>query len=190
MNARELASVVKKTIEETKANGTVAIDCDNLIDYLDGVLTSLETLASPLDIENHKAQLQTWIEESKHQNEGRLEMFRSVIAAGQGAIRSAFLLNGSASVAFLAFLAHLISSGMENDDNFPFCLLLFSVGTLVAAVTSGCTYLSQWFYAGSKVWCEKVGFGLNIACIVLGTASYMLFAWGSFTAYSAFIAYG
>ena len=186
MNAREFASVLKKTIEEAKASGTVAIDCENLIDYLDEVLASAETPSSPLDIENHKAQQL----QSKHQHEDRLEMFRSIITFGQGAIKSIFLLNGGASVAFLAFLGHFMSSGKESVDNFFFCLFIFASGALVAAMISGFTYLSQWFYDGSKAWRKKLGFCLHIACIALGIASYMLFAWGLFATYSAFIAYG
>lgn len=117
-------------------------------------------------------------------------MFRSVIVAGQSAIKSSFILNGGASVALLAFIGHLAQFDAAKVPMFAACLLYFAFGALAAVVTSGLTYLSQWFYAGAKTWATKVGFGLNIACIILGIASYGLFAWGLFATYGEFIEYG
>ena len=190
MSVKKFAAEMKSTIEEIKANGTTAIYCENLIAYLDQVLQSTKSSPSGVDIELYKAQLRSSIEENKHRHESSLEMFRSVIVAGQSAIKSAFLLNGGAAVAILAFIAHLIQVDKSAVEDFSCCLLLFSFGTLTAAATAGFTYLTQWFYAGGKTWAYTAGVCLNILCILLGFSSYGLFAWGLFAARSSFALYG
>ena len=189
MDAKQFAAEMKKTIEDVKSQGNAAIFCDNIIAYLDEVLKSPEAEPRPVDIERYKADLQNWIEANKHQHEGSLEMFRSVIVAGQSAIKSSFLLNGGAFVALLAFIAHLAQFDSAKVPTFAACLLYFAFGALAIVVTSGLTYLSQWFYASAYAWAKKAGFGLNIACIVLGIASYGLFAWGLFATYATFVGY-
>jgi hypothetical protein len=191
MNAKQFAAQMKATIENVKAQGTAAIYCDNIIAYLDSVINSPEPEPTQVDIERYKAELQNTIEATKHHLQSSLEMFRSVIGAGQSAIKSSFLLNGGAAVALLAFIAHLAQFGAAKVPTFAACLLPFAFGALAIVVTSGLTYLSQWFYAGAVAgaWGKKVGFGLNIMCIVLGIASYGLFAWGLFATYATFIEY-
>lgn len=189
MSVKKFAAEMKATIEDIKSKGTAAIYCDNIIAYLDEVLKSPEPTITPFQMEHYKAQLQKWIDEHKHQHEGDLEMFRSVITAGQGAIKSSFLLNGSAAVALLAFIAHLAQFDAGKVSTFAECLILFTIGALAVAVTSGFTYLSQWLYAGDYRWSEKAGFVLNIFCILLGISSYGMFTWGLFATYHAFVAY-
>lgn len=72
---------------------------------------------------------------------------------------------------------------------FAACLLPFAFGVLAIVVTSGCTYLSQWFYAGQLNWAKKAGFRLNVICILLGISSYGLFIYGLLISYGAFVAY-
>jgi len=190
MSVKKFAAEMKATIEEIRANGTAAIYCDNIISYLDQVMNSPEPSPTPVDIERYKGQLQSWIDNNKHHHESELAMFNSVIAAGQSAIKSAFLLNGGAAFALLAFIAHLVQVDEAKVSDFSYCLLLFSLGTLTVVITSGLTYLSQWFYAEQYDWSEKVGFYLNIICIVLGFSSYVFFSWGLFATYCVFTAYG
>jgi hypothetical protein len=189
MSAKQFAGQMKATIEEIKAKGTAAIQCDNLIAYLDEVQKSPEPNPSPVEIEQYKANLQNWIESNRQVHAGQLEMFRSVIAAGQGAIKSSFLLNGGAAVAMLAFISHLAQFSVKNVHVFAACLTPFTYGVLSIAVVSGTTYLSQWFYASSRSSGQRVGFWLNIVCIVLGLASYGFFAYGLLVSYRAFVNY-
>jgi hypothetical protein len=88
------------------------------------------------------------VEEHKNIHAHGVEMFRSVIQAGQNALRSAFLMNGGASVALLAFVGHLSSVAPKKVPMLAPSLATFVGGVLVAALASGVTYLSQWFYAG------------------------------------------
>jgi len=189
MSVKQFAAQMKATIEDIKSKGTAAIYCDNIIAYLNEVLNSPEPEPSILDIERYKADLLNWIEANKYQHESSLEMFRSVIMAGQGAIKSSFLLNGGAAVALLAFIGHLAQFRTEQVPLFASCLLWFSLGVLTAAITSGCTYFSQWLYASSHAQAKKAGFILNISCILMGLTSYGLFTFGLFEIYRKFIAY-
>lgn len=189
MNAKQFASQMKAMIEDIKSKGTAAIYCDNIIAYLNEVQNSPESEPTPVDFERYKADLQNWIEANKYQHEGNLEMFRSIITSGQGAIKSSFLLNGGAAVAVLAFIAHLAEFKADKVPEFAGCLLLFAFGVLAIVVTSGCTYLSQWLYASPCARAKKLGFCLNILCILLGIASYLLFTWGLLATYCAFVAY-
>lgn len=189
MSARNFAGQMRQTIEDLKAKGTAAIYSDNLIAYLREVETSPDPEPSELDIEKYKADLQNWIEGNKYTHEGELEHFRSVITSGQGAIKSSFLLNGGGAVAMLAFTGHLAQFNAGKVADFGACILPFAFGVLAISVTSGLTYLSQWFYASSRPWAFKTGFALNVACIVLGLVSYACFSWGLLATYRAFIAY-
>jgi hypothetical protein len=180
---------MKEMIQDIKSKGTAAIYCDNLIAYLTEVENSPEPEPSSVEIERYKADLQNWIESNKYTHEAHLEMFRSVITAGQGAIKSSSLLHGGGAIALLAFIGHLAQFKPEKVAEFGACLLPFAYGVLAIAVISGLTYLSQWLYASPRALAKRAGFVLNLLCIALGLASYGLFAWGLFATYRAFVAY-
>ena len=102
-------------------------------------------------------------------------------------MRSAFLLNGGAAIALLPFISHLTEKQPGKVSVFADSLMPFVVGVLAIAVTSGVTYLSQWFYAAeNSAWKGKIGFWLNIGAIILGLSSYGFFVWGMCRAYSGF----
>ena len=105
-------------------------------------------------------------------------MFRAVITAGQNAIKTSFLLNGGAAVALLAFIAHMADVKPETVPVFASCMVPFTIGVLIIAVTSGLTYITQWLYQRTSLAGRKAGFWVNILCVVSGIASYLLFAWG------------
>ena len=187
MSVKKFAGDMKAAIEEIKAAGTATLECDNIIAYLEDVLNSSSDEPSQFEIERYKARLQNWVESSRHEHESRLEMFRSVITAGQGAIKSSFLLNGGAAIALLAFIGHLAQFNTSEVPAFAYSLLLFAFGVLVVTVMSGSTYLTQFCFASSKTWAKNLGYILNGASILLGIGSYGLFVWGLFVTYQAFL---
>jgi hypothetical protein len=137
----------------------------------------------------YQADLQLSIEQNRGNHASQIEMFKSVITAGQNAIRSSFLLNGGASVAILAFIGHLTEVQPTKVAAFSDVLVPFVLGVLAITMTSGFTYLSQWLYASPSLRAQKVGFGLNLLAIVSGITSYGFFIWGMRVAYSAFRAF-
>src|SRR5690606_15226023 len=88
MNVREFVAEMREAIEEAKSKGATEIKCDNIIAYLDEVEKTATDDLTVVDMEKYKAQLLHWIEQARFQYESNLEMFRSVITAGQGAIKS------------------------------------------------------------------------------------------------------
>lgn len=189
MGTKQFAAQMKVMIEDIKSKGTAAIYCDNLIAYLTEVQNSPEVEPTPIEIEKYKADLQNWIEYSKQSHESNLEMFRSVISSGQNALKSAFILNGGASVALLAFIGHLAQFQPSKVAAFSHCLLPFTLGVLAISITSGFTYLSQWLYGSHNESARKAGFVINISCIILGLASYAFFTWGLFIVQGLFASY-
>jgi len=187
MSVKDFASQLRKTIVELKNNGTSSIYCDNLIAYLEEVENSPSPVVTEAELEHYKAQLQVWVESEKRNHASDLEMFRSVIQSGQNAIRSSFLLNGGASVALLAFIGKLTEEQQSKIPEFADSLTIFVIGVLAIALTSGFTYLSQWFYAEDEAWKQKTGFVLNIFSILLGLSSYGFFIWGMCRAYTSFV---
>lgn len=191
MSAKSFAAQMRVIIEDIQSNGRKTIDCDILINYLREVESSPDLELTPANLEKYKADLQNWIESNKYQHESDIEMFRSVISAGQNAIKSSFLLNGGAAIATLAFIGHLVEFNLEKVAVFSACLLPFTYGVLVVAILSGFTYLSQWFYASSnqKVFDWDIGFKLNIICILLAISSYGFFVWGMCLTYKILSTY-
>lgn len=186
MSAQAFAVQLRDLIKNLKDGGTAAIYCDNLIAYLDEVSKAPAPEPTQAELAKYQADLQLSIEQNRVNHASQLEMFKSVITAGQNAIRSSFLLNGGAAVAILAFIGHLTEVQPAKVAAFSDVLVPFVLGVLAITVTSGFTYLSQWLYASPSLRTQKCGFGLNLLTILLGVTSYGFFIWGMCVAYSAF----
>ncbi len=95
MDAKEFAEELRDIVSGLKTKGVESVGSDNLIKYLDEALRDLSTSAarpSEATIERYKAELQKWVEEQKNIHAQGMEMFKSVIQAGQNALRTAFLM--------------------------------------------------------------------------------------------------
>jgi hypothetical protein len=190
MTTKSFAIELINTISSIKEEeGITEIKCDNLIAYLNEVINSPEEDVNPAQMEKYKAELQLWIKQNEASHTCDLEMFRSVIMAGQNALKTAFLMNGSAAVALLAFLGKLSEQHQNKIAVFASSLVVFVIGVLAITIASGSTYLGQLFYSGSKSWKQRIGFVLHILTVVLGLFSYGLFIWGIIIAYKAFIGF-
>jgi hypothetical protein len=113
MNAKDYASQLLRSLHEAKGVGVESFATDYLIAYVKETVKELETLAdepTPADLERYKANLQGWLETFKNVQTQNIEMFRSVITAGQNALRTSFLMKGGASLAILTFIGHLATN--------------------------------------------------------------------------------
>lgn len=193
MDAKEFAQQLRNIVADLKATkGVESIGTDNLIKYLDESLRDLSTSAArPTEgtIERYKAELQRWVEEHKNVHAHRLESFRSVIQAGQNALRTAFLMNGGAAVALLAFAGHLATTDTDRVPSIAPSLMVFVGGVLVSALASGVTYISQWLYAGDRPWHQRAGGVFNAVAILLGLGAYGVFALGMWYGYRFLASY-
>jgi hypothetical protein len=188
MDAKDFAHELRDLVADLRIQGVEAVRSENLIKYLDEALPEMAepppTSSARDDL--YRAELQKWIEEHKHYHAESIELFKSVIQAGQNALRSAFLMNGGASVALLAFIGHLASIELsEKVSELAPSLATFVFGVLAAGLASAVTYLSQWFYAGRPA-LRRTAFALNVAAIVVGLGAYGAFAYGVCRAYRVF----
>jgi hypothetical protein len=175
MTVKQFAKELKETVEGIKASGSTSIDCNNLIAYLDKIASSTH----PDEYEQQNAAL---ARHAEFTHQSGIEMFKSVIAAGLNATKTSMLLNGGAAVAMLAFIGHVADAKPDKVAILAPTILPFALGAFLIGLTSGGTYLSQWFYAKEKT--ETVGFILNIFCIAFGAASFIAFLWGLLRVYA------
>jgi len=130
------------------------------------------------EYERWKMEHESKLAEYDAENARRLEMFKSVITAGQSALKSAILINGGAAVAMLAFAGSIWGKSLA-QCTVKYLLAamgLFVVGVLLGAVASGLTYLVQRAYAQER---EKTGNRLNVGTISCVVVAYVLFLVGS-----------
>jgi hypothetical protein len=198
MDAKDFANEMRTLVDDLKTKGIDSIKSENLIKYLDERLRDFSAptpvQSSEATHERYKADLQRWVEEHKNIHAYGLETFRSVIQAGQNALRTAFIMNGGAAVALLAFIGHLSSVAPERVSSLAPSLAAFVIGVLIAALASGTTYLSQWFFAHAfnrenRPWLKTMGFILNFAAILFGLGAYVVFAYGMWLAYHVSVSF-
>jgi len=137
MDAKEFAHELRDTVADLRIKGVESIRSENLIKYLDEELLDLATspkASGSASNELYKAELQKWVEEHKNVHAHSVELFRSVILAGQNALRTAFLMNGGAAVALLAFVGHLATTDPHRVPSLAPSLTMFVGGVLVAAL--------------------------------------------------------
>lgn len=189
MTEYKFAEELQKAIEDLRDKGITEIKCDGLIEYLNNSKKLIGKDTIQVDIERYKAELQIWVEKHKVSHASSIEMFKSVITSGQNALRTAFLMNGGATISMLAFLGKLTDQHPDKLRIFSCAMIPFVIGVLAITMASGFTYLSQWFYAGQTNWKRITGLTCNILAIIMGLASYGLFIWGITKAYDAFISF-
>jgi hypothetical protein len=119
------------------------------------------------------------------QKDSSLEMFRSVINAGQSALKAAMIMNGGAAVALLALLGHAASDASTKSlvAKLAFPLFLFVLGVLFSGVATGVNYVSQGLYSRRNT---KTAHTTNGVGIFLVAAAYGVFAYASYVAYQVF----
>lgn len=81
--------------------------------------------------------------------EEQSECFKSIITMGQNALKSIIVINGGASVAFIAFLNNNLFKFLSDDVlskvylSLCYALIVFCVGTLLASIGYGLVYFTQ-----------------------------------------------
>ncbi len=184
MNAKDVTAIIREKASEAARAGATQVPLSNLrllIDQIDRN-TSADPAKTPFGLlfnANHETALAKY----RVRTDFALEHFKSVIAVGQTALKSMFLINGGAAVAVLAFAGHLATScETAVVQTLAFPLACFVTGLLFVTVASGLTYLAQRAYARRL---RGRGNRLNAAIITAGALSVVAFAVGSCLAYLA-----
>jgi hypothetical protein len=187
MKASDVLSEIRQVLKETKRQGhsTVSIDAmDNYLKVFDKDVendTYYKSLNHEAELAKFKAENDRNIAHSNNETAHAVEMFKSVVNAGQSALKASMVINGGGAAALLAFTgkiwetstSELVANSLTNS------IFLFSLGVLCAAFATGTTYLSQ--YAFGDNW-FKTGHTFNVISIVATLSSYGLFGFGAYTA--------
>lgn len=131
----------------------------------------------------------TDFEEAKLRLERTNAAENTVVTIGQGALKSAMLINGGGAVAMLAFVGSVWGKEGLNHDIIVLLattIQYFAFGVLAAAFAFGTTYLTQQSY----VWgYTKAGYGFQLLTLVLAMAAYFFFYIAIKNAYCSFLQY-
>ena len=119
----------------------------------------------------------------------RKERFGIVATSADSALKSAFLVNGGGAVALLAFFGQATTQARPAHVSslLATALLILVVGTALAGVATGLSFLAQYgyFMQKSRSWFGRAARSLTAANIVLVGASYVCFVVAGFVAYRA-----
>ena len=189
MDAKAYNDTLIQILEQHESSGADQVSTSSLHDYLRSNTPDLSGEPSvPFDarLEQYKAELQRWNDDHRRDRDQSLEFVRFAVSAGQNAMRSSLLMNGGASVALLAFIGHLAAVDPGRVSQFATSLTWFVSAVHMIGVASGFTYAAQWLFADweNRTWSRNLGGGFNLIAIILGVASYGLFAKGMIDSYS------
>jgi len=198
MSATNTIAELRAALAEMKSRGQSSVLIDGLETYFAEMERNDATAPNYklTDEQRHElaiTQLELDTEKWKVQTEGhfanRLELFKSVIEAGQTAVKTLILMNGAAAIALLAFLGNILSRGPNFGEaivvaKINVAMVVFLTGVGCAGATSCLRYISQAFYAGINT--EKYGDMARNTAVVLALVSLLAFLYGGFSAYRAF----
>ena len=187
MNAKDVIDEIGAALQQTKGEGHSTVSIDAMSNYLSLIEKDLDedehnqSLDHQTSLATFKAENDRNIAHTNNQTILSVEMFKSVITAGQSALKSSMIINGGGAVALLAFTGKIWSSTTlpEVSSNLTTSIFVFCLGVLMAAIATGTTYLSQ--LAFSSEWL-KTGHTINWLTIAVVISSYVLFGYASFVA--------
>ncbi|MEZ9923683.1 hypothetical protein AB4365_06470 [Vibrio breoganii] len=179
-----IIETIRQVLQQTKKEGHTSISIEAFENYLTNI-ESQDKAQLERDLALFKAQNDSAIAHSNNVTTSNLEMFKSVIATGQAALKASMVVNGGAAVALLAFMGKIWNSTI--DANIAYSLSasmkIFCIGVVLGAFATGTTYLSQTLHSLEH---SKSANSLNLITVLSVLASYALFIYGAFKAATAF----
>lgn len=199
MKASEAIQQIQADVAGVKASGAQQILVANLEAYLATALQNAQavesSVASAEQIAQYERDLDVWKARLPADTSHQLEMFKSVIEAGQTALRSAIVINAGAAAALLAFAGNAITKGqsLAGDpllSRIGLGLMWFVAGMGCAGVATGVRYLAQSAYKACQFKPERryvkaTADTLNWASIIVAAVSFAAFFAGGYSAYLA-----
>lgn len=191
MRATDLITDLRAQLGRVRAQGVSAVQVGALEAYLAAVepfaAANGDAAATDQALARGRHEFEVWKVRAPMEHAASMEMFRSVIEAGQTALRSLILINGGAAVALLAFLGNVLSKEAPKGVQYSvaglkLAMLTFVLGVGSAGAATAFRYLTQW--AGALRWL-RTSHVLNWAAILFGLGSLGAFFWGGLKAYWA-----
>ena len=187
MKATDVLSEIRQALNQTKEQGHTTVSIDAMENYLTLFDRDVENDTCHKSL-NHEAELAKFKAEndrniaySNNETAHSIEMFKSVITAGQSALKASMIVNGGAAAALLAFTGKIWETQTSEvvANSLTSSIFIFCLGVLCAALATSTTYLSQLAFSSDWI---KLGHTINVFNIVVVLSSYGLFCFGAFTA--------
>ncbi|HDL16417.1 MAG TPA: hypothetical protein ENH27_01070, partial [Rhizobiales bacterium] len=155
MKAKYILDWIRSDISDAKQQGqdSIAVSAlEKYLDHLENELTDVESLGraeQESELAKYRAENERNLAHYNARQVLSVEMFRSVIALGQSALKSAMVINGAAAAALMAFIGNLVvkQADVSAVQSLSGSIAYFSAGVLVAAFAMATTYFSQFSYS-------------------------------------------
>lgn len=190
MNASDVLTQIRQALQETKTQGHTIVSIEAMENYLKLIdkhvgnesYNKLERY--DFELAKFKAENDRNIAHSANETVHSVEMFKSVVNAGQSALKASMVINGGGAAALLAFTGKIWETTTSTmvANSLTGSILIFCFGVLSAALATGTTYLSQYAYSGDWL---KTGHSFNVVSISAILGSYTLFGYGAYKAASS-----
>ncbi|WP_139686259.1 hypothetical protein [Vibrio tasmaniensis] len=190
MKASDVLQEIRNALKPIKEQGQSTFSIEAMENYLNLFAKDVEndTFYKSQDHEERlakfKAENDRSIALANNQTAHSLEMFKSVITAGQSALKSGMVINGGAAVALLAFAGKIWETAISEvvANSLTSSIFIFCLGVLSAALATGTTYLSQLLFSNDRL---KLGNYVNRFNIAVVLSSYGFFCFGAYKAASS-----
>jgi hypothetical protein len=189
MNSHDLLQELRDALKHAQqSNQTVQIDA--LKTFLDRWERDSNSQVKA-DDSSRQRQLEEWKTQLTISSAMTLEMFKSVVEAGQTALKSSIVINGGAAAALLALLAESLKAGGQGSigallSPLGFAWLYYMLGLGCAGTSTAIRYLAQALYTQATYLKESMdgkwyhwGNQAKYFAVALGFASFALFFAGS-----------
>lgn len=192
MHTKDALAILLQDLLDLKRENRTVVSVEALISYVENLEESAPESQEEgqgdltIDLMEWQAHNEIHLKHYEAHQRNALESSRSVITAGQAALRSVTLINGGAAVAMLALIGNIWAKGAEQAtvDSLSRSIGYFASGVLAASVASGGTYISQYCLSLEKY---KLGDFFNLITVLVVIAAYVLFGFGTYESYLTFI---
>jgi len=187
MKASDVLKEIREALAPVKEQGQSTFSIDAMENYLKLFDKDVEN-DTYYKSQDHEARLAQFKAENdrniayaNNETAHSVEMFKSVISAGQSALKSSMVINGGAAAALLAFTGKIWETSTSElvANSLTSSIFIFCLGVLCAALATGTTYLSQLSFANGWL---KLGHSINTFNIIVVLSSYGAFCLGAFKA--------
>ena len=140
----------------------------------------MDDLKDQLEIEKYRYECQANLEKYKYDLQMGMENFKAVVAMGQTAIKGAFLANGAALIALMAFIANGWRGGFFTlpIHDLADAAIKFVLGLGFALAAQGISYLAQYAIAVKLRGSDTCGGIIGGVSSTLTGSSYAFLVWG------------
>jgi len=181
VEVKDAIGKIRDALAQVEGQGQNMVSTEALRHYLDALEKGASTSS-----EIRKLQHESALAQYKAGQDQSIAMFNAVIGFAQAALKTSLIVNGAAAIALLTFIGNIWTKTQTANvaHSLSSALVFFCVGTLAAAVSTVTTYITQGLYARQI---RKTGIAFHVITLILICASYVLFGFGIFKAYAAFV---